>query len=125
MPRKATGSFRWRNGVCYSRITLGPKDRPAFALPTCRTDEEARARRDILADLADKLRASGQIDLAPEFLKRAGEREGKALDDVCKAVERLCAGQTVRVGLTDGGQTSRPSPRAGRTATSTGSIPIT
>jgi integrase len=105
MPRKATGSIRWRNGVAYARITLGPNNRPGIALRTCRTQPEAEARQQLLAGLAEKLRAAGHIDLALEFLKRAATRDGKALEDVCAAVDRLCAGQPVRVGLGDAPET--------------------
>lgn len=115
MPRKATGSIRWRNGVAYARVTLGPGDRPGIALPTCRTQGEAEARQVILADLATKLRRAGhvdaamrkagQVDLAMQFLQRAATRDGKALEDVCGAVDRLCAGQPIRIGLGDGSET--------------------
>jgi integrase len=59
----------------------------------------------ILAELAARLREGGHLELAPQLLDKAATRDGKALEDVCTAVERLCAGKTVTIGLAGGAPT--------------------
>jgi integrase len=93
MARRPSGTIRFRHGIYDVRITLGPNERPCFALPTCKTEAEAKARALVLSGIAERLRAAGHADLAPRFLERAAARDGKALDDVIEAVDRLCAGK--------------------------------
>ncbi|MFW6087882.1 MAG: tyrosine-type recombinase/integrase, partial [Myxococcota bacterium] len=93
MPRKATGSIRFRNGKWEARVTVGPSKRPSFQLPTCRSEEAAQERANLLAELAQRLRKAGHEDLAPQFLERAAARDGQGLEDVVAAVGRLCAGE--------------------------------
>jgi integrase len=90
MPRKATGNVYFSLGRWYARVTLGPNERRSYPLPTCANEEQARERLAVLAELAAKLRDAGLGELAPEFLDRAAEREGRALDEVRKAVQKLC-----------------------------------
>src|SRR5258708_17147050 len=96
MPRKATGSVSLRNGVWYARITLGPKERPPFALPTCTTEEQAEARCAVLSALAGQLRAANQLEFAKQLLEKAASHDGKTLDDVVTAVARLLTEPTIR-----------------------------
>jgi integrase len=106
MPRKAEGSLRLRNGIWYARITLGPKERPAFALATCKTEDEATARRDVLAKLAEQLRATGHAEFAPGILKKAAAADEKALAELTQSVDRLSAGaKLVREGALGVGTT--------------------
>ena len=95
MPRKATASIRFRRGKWEARVTLGPKSRPSFSLPTCRTEEEAVARGQVLADLAQKLKRAGQAGVAPQFLQRAAEEDGKGLERIVEAVGHLCSGRVI------------------------------
>jgi hypothetical protein len=90
MPRKATGNVYFSLGRWYARVTLGPNERRSYQVPTCANEDQARERLTVLADLAAKLRDAGLGELAPEFLERAAEREGRALDEVRKAVQKLC-----------------------------------
>lgn len=102
MPRRATGSVIFSRGRWYAQITLGvgPVKRPAFALPTCKTEEEARARLAVLVDLAAKLREAGHIDLAPDILERAAA----AKDDRALAVVR----RSVQIVIERGARSAAP-----------------
>lgn len=93
----------WRNGKPYVRLVLhdGPRGRVRILLAHCRSESEIRERRDLVLTLADRLRSAGRIEVAVELLKRAGSREGKALDAVCKAIDAVCNGATVKKPLAD------------------------
>ncbi len=95
MPRKATASVRARRDKWEARVTLGPKSRRSFYLPTCSTEAAARDRADVLAGLAQRLRDAGHADLAPQFIRRAAERDDEGLSAVVEAVDRLCSGRVV------------------------------
>lgn len=97
MPRKPTGSIFLDRGKWYGRVTLGPKDRPAFVLSTCATEAAALERLKILAEITAQLRA-GKVDSDParRLLDRAGSAEGKELLEVRRLAVRLAAGE-VRV----------------------------
>ena len=71
MPRKATGNVYFSAGSWYARVTLDKGKRRSFVLPTCKTEEEAKARLDVLAELAAKLRSAGLVEIAPDILERA------------------------------------------------------
>ncbi|KYF63848.1 DNA integration/recombination/inversion protein [Sorangium cellulosum] len=62
-------------------------------MPTCRTEHEANARLEVLADLAGRLLAAGQIVLGMPLLEQAAAREGTALRDVRLAIDQLCRGE--------------------------------
>jgi integrase len=93
MPRKAIGSVYWSRGVAFARLTLDR--RVHVKLATCTTEEEAAARTTVLAEMAASLRASGHGNaIGEKILKRAGgARDGKPLEDVREAVQRLASKQ--------------------------------
>jgi integrase len=95
MPRVATGSVYEKAGAWYGRLTLD--QRVHVPLLTCKTEAEAEARKDALAEMAKDLRAAGHGgELGERLLKRAGEAaDGKQLDTVREAVRRLVAGAYV------------------------------
>jgi hypothetical protein len=97
MPRQPTGNVYESYGRWYARVTIGPDQRPSFALPTCTTEDQARERLALLAGLATKLR--GIEHVTPEVLRglleRAAARDGKALDAVLRAADALCRGEAV------------------------------
>ena len=78
MPPRPTGNVYESRGRWYARVRLRPNVRPNIALPTCGTQEQAEARRDILNELAAKLRAAEQVplDVARGLVERAAQREG-------------------------------------------------
>src|SRR5262245_26000 len=97
MPRRATGStFKDRAGRWYARVTLGStaKDRPAFALPNGFTEAQATVRKDVLADLAARLRA-GHVPrgLTEPLLAKLAAAEGARFGDVQRAAERILSGE--------------------------------
>ncbi|WP_437979242.1 tyrosine-type recombinase/integrase [Sorangium sp. So ce295] len=87
------GSVRLRGKTWTARLSLGEAGRPTFSLPTCRTEHEANARLEVLADLAGRLLAAGQIVLGIPLLEHAAAREGSALRDVRLAIDQLCKGE--------------------------------
>lgn len=93
MPRAATGQHRFRDDKWIVRVTLGPKLRPEYVLPTCRTEDEVIARKAILARAAERLRKADHLAIAPELLRKVAEREGKPLAEALAAIEAVCAGQ--------------------------------
>jgi len=58
MPKPATGSVRWVNGVAIARIRVTREERASFPMPTCTTDDEAQERSKLLADVAKRLRGT-------------------------------------------------------------------
>lgn len=91
MARRSTGNAYHSAGTWYARITLDAGKRRSFGLATCRTEEEARGRADVLAELAGRLRPLGQPELTARLLTQAAEGDELALGDVRRAVERLTA----------------------------------
>ncbi|WP_434044048.1 MULTISPECIES: tyrosine-type recombinase/integrase [Sorangium] len=88
-----SGSVRLRGKTWTARLSLGEAGRPTFNLPSCRTEQEANARLQVLSELAGSLLAAGQIVLGLPLLEQAAAREGNALRDVRLAIDQLCKGQ--------------------------------
>ncbi|XXX73319.1 tyrosine-type recombinase/integrase [Sorangium sp. So ce134] len=87
------GSVRLRGKTWTARLSLGEAGRRTFSLPTCRTEQEANARLEALAELAGRLLAAGQIVLGLPLLEQAAAREGSAFRDVRLAIDQLCKGE--------------------------------
>ncbi len=94
MPRNASGSVRCRNGLWYARVTLDGNLRPNLPLPTCKSEAEALARRDVLADIAKRLRDAGRLDIANDLLEAAASRRGNALAEVLSEADLVCSGDS-------------------------------
>ncbi|XXY13487.1 tyrosine-type recombinase/integrase [Sorangium sp. So ce216] len=88
-----SGSVRLRGKTWTARLSLGEAGRCTFSLPTCRTEQEANARLQVLAELAGRLLAAGQIVIGVPLLEQAASREGTALRDVRLAIDQLCKGE--------------------------------
>ncbi|WP_437720976.1 tyrosine-type recombinase/integrase [Sorangium sp. So ce861] len=88
-----SGSVRLRRNTWTARLSLGEAGRRTFSLPTCRTEQEANARLEVLADLSRRLLVAGQIVLGLPLLEQVAAREGSALRDVRLAIEQLCKGE--------------------------------
>lgn len=95
MAQRTTGSVRWRGDHWSTRITVDQGVRRSFRLETCREHQRAKAeeRSELLAQMAKRLRRAGYAELTPRFLERAAARDGRQLEDVVGAVEKLCAGE--------------------------------
>lgn len=108
MPRPRTGQARLRNGKWYARVTLAPKVRPTFALPTCHDSDAADARAAILADLGRALATGGHLEIAHGLLTDAANAaEGKPLADVQTVVAALTNGKAERDEVPTSGMTYR------------------
>ncbi|AUX35482.1 uncharacterized protein SOCE836_076750 [Sorangium cellulosum] len=95
MPRRPTGSlFRNAADRLYIRVLVGDNDRESFPLDPKLTEKQAEQRKELVADLAARLRASRNVtrDAIVALLERAAVREGRALRDVIEAVEVVCRG---------------------------------
>ncbi len=96
MGRRATGTTYESRGVWYASITVAQRKRESFAMPTCKTEEQAEARKDIVNDVVQRLRAAGHAALVPRFAEQAAQRPaGKELDRLMSAVNGLCSGSLV------------------------------
>jgi integrase len=95
MPRNATGTIYESNGKLYAQVTIGKGKRRSFVLPTCTDCDAAEVRAALLAELAGKLRRVGREDVAQELLELAAGQDGKALDQVIRAVNLIAAGKVV------------------------------
>ncbi|WP_433928293.1 hypothetical protein AB3662_33780 [Sorangium cellulosum] len=88
MPRRPTGSlFRNAAGRLYVRVLVGDNDRESFPLDPKLTEQQAEQRKELVADLAARLRASRNVtrDAIVALLERAAVGEGRALRDVIAA----------------------------------------
>jgi integrase len=97
MPRKSEGQIIERDGSYSYRCALGPKLRPCFALPTCRTLAEAEERRVVLVGIVEQFRRAGKLEEAPKLLEMAAARvKGRPLEAVLAAVEQICSGDVAK-----------------------------
>ncbi|WP_437935161.1 hypothetical protein [Sorangium sp. So ce341] len=82
MPRRSTGS-RFRNdaGRRYVRVLVGDKDRESSPLDRKLTAEQAERRKELVVDVAVRLRASRNVARGANvaLLERAAVGEGRAL----------------------------------------------
>lgn len=95
MPRKATGHVRWINGVATARIRITSDVRESFALPNCKSDQEAHERARMLAEVAQRLRrAQAGLERSREALKNiAGASSPRSLGFALDVVEELIGGR--------------------------------
>ncbi|WP_438016238.1 hypothetical protein WMF18_36150 [Sorangium sp. So ce315] len=69
-----SGSVRLRGKTWTARLSLGEAGRRTFSLPTCRTEHEANARLEVLAELSGRLIAAGQVVLGVPLLEQGWGR---------------------------------------------------
>ncbi|WP_437671252.1 hypothetical protein [Sorangium sp. So ce131] len=95
MPRRPRGTlFRNAADRLYVRVLVGDNDRESFPVDPKLTEEQAEQRKELIADLAARLRTSRNVtrDAIVALLERAAVREGRALRDVIAAVDVICKG---------------------------------
>lgn len=92
MAPKATGQVITRAGAYLARLRTGPGKREAFKLPTCTTEEQAEARKDVMVSLVAKLTAAGRADFIPTALRKAAALVDERLPALVTLVDGLCAG---------------------------------
>lgn len=88
---------RLRSGRWSARVSIAPRRRATFKLPTCAGEEDAskaKARAKVLVQLADKMRGAEIPEYTMrDLLERAAGRDGPAHEAVVEAVDRLCRGE--------------------------------
>lgn len=98
MKSRGAGSVYPHRGAWYVRVFMGAESqppRPAFALSSCTTEEQAQARGAMVADAARELRKAGRVDqIAHGILERlAAADNDKRLDAVRDAVAAVVRGE--------------------------------
>jgi integrase len=94
MPRVSTGSVFEKplgSGRWYGKFTTG-RGRPSVALVTCKSQEEAEARRDFIAEQLNRLIETGRSDFAAKLLELASRAEVGRLERVRRGVDAIIAG---------------------------------
>jgi len=71
MPTPITGSLYERKNGWHARITIAPKRRRSFDLPTCATREAAEERSSLLAAIAVRLQGHARLEPILELVGRA------------------------------------------------------
>ncbi|HMY21945.1 MAG TPA: tyrosine-type recombinase/integrase, partial [Polyangium sp.] len=69
-----------------------PKRR-SFALSTCKNEQAAQERMELLAGLVRRLRDAGREDLVEELVDRAASAEGRALGEMLRTADLIAAGK--------------------------------
>lgn len=83
------------DGSFAARITIQGRDRREFGLVACRSEREAAERKEALAVMATRLRLGGFVAEIPTLLEEAAKaRAGRSWQEVCAAVDAVCAGRT-------------------------------
>jgi integrase len=97
VPKNAEGELRETDDGFAARITIRGKHRKTFPLPTCRTRDEAIARRNLLAELAQRFRKAGVIDTldAKKLLETAASCAPALLAGVREVAGELVGGELV------------------------------
>jgi integrase len=97
MPNAATGQLSWTSDGPAARITIKGKKRETFLLLSCRTEAEAQARCQLLAELAQRFRRAGVIETrdARELLKTAAACAPAMLAGVRQVAGELCGGELI------------------------------
>ncbi len=83
---KTPGSGRW-----YGKFTTG-RGRPSIPLVTCKTRDEAEARRTFIAEQLNRLVEAGRSDFAEKLLELASRAEPGRLERVRRGVDAILAG---------------------------------
>jgi hypothetical protein len=94
MPRVSTGSVFEKppgSGRWYGKFTTG-RGRPSVPLVTCKSQEEAEARRDFIAEQLTRLIEAGRSDFAAKLLELASRAEPGRLERVRRGVDAILEG---------------------------------
>ena len=98
MPRPATGELRPLANGWEARVRIDGKTRKGFALLASLSAEDAASRCRAMATTAQRLRAAGHADEAPQLLDMAARaRPGRPWEAIHAAVDAMCAGSTEAV----------------------------
>ena len=99
MPKKATGHVRWFNGVASARVRLAPDVRESFAMPTCTDEPSADERAQVVAEVAQQLRAARiDVDQVRKVLNVIAASPARALATNLRAAAELAGGHARPIG---------------------------
>jgi integrase len=94
--RQRSGGWRWIKGRRYARVRVTANQRPSIPLVACTTDEEADARTELIAFVANKLIKGGRADRVKDICEQIGAATStKHLAILQKAADRLIATSNV------------------------------
>jgi integrase len=94
VPKPATGSVRWFNGVASARVRATSDKRVSFVMPACTTEGEADERAQLLAIVAKRLRATTvPEEQVLEALKLVAEAAPRSLRNALTMVDEIAAGK--------------------------------
>jgi integrase len=94
MAKRATGHVRWFDGIAVARIRVTSAARQSFALPSCRTDGEARERARLLAEVANQMRLVGvEKDKAQKALEMLASATPRSLPNAVAVARELAGGE--------------------------------
>jgi integrase len=100
MPKPATGSVRWFNGVASARIRVTSDKRATFVMPTCTTEAEADGRAKLLADVAKRLRGTSLTEeQAHEALKLVAAASERSLRNTLTIVDEMVGGEVTSIAV--------------------------
>src|SRR6187431_1037766 len=94
MPRASTGTVFEKplgSGRWYGKFTTG-RGRPSVPLVTCKSQEEAEARRDFISEQLNRLIEAGRSDFAAKLLDLASRAEPGRLERVRRGVDAIVEG---------------------------------
>lgn len=90
MPRPRTGSRYKSRGNWFVSLTL--EKREHFCLGAC-SDNDAKARQCVLADIANRLKAANKIEYAAALCEQAAGADDRTLAGVMRLVDGVIAGR--------------------------------
>jgi integrase len=105
MPRPATGNVIRHGDKLFVRVAVGAKKRQAVLLPHCTTEEEARERARIMAELVALLRRNGRTEFIPTVLDRVAKEQGERLTAFVKLARGYAAGEEIKSSARRSGMT--------------------
>lgn len=100
MPREPKGEVCWTDVGPVARVTIEGRERQRFELPTCRTEQEADERAELLAGLARRFRKAGVIRTpdAAQLLQLAATSAPGLLPGVLQVAGELIGGELAGAG---------------------------
>ncbi|MBN1605090.1 MAG: tyrosine-type recombinase/integrase [Polyangiaceae bacterium] len=98
MPKRATGSVTFGDdGIARTRVTLQGQNRRVFELPSCKTEQQALDRSELLAEQAKRLRKAGHTGskAADTLLLELARARPGAEAVALQVIGELCGGVAV------------------------------
>lgn len=91
MKKSRKGGWRTINERRYMRIRIGKKQRPVIPMTGVRTDAEADARCEVIADAVAKLLDAGRADRVEDLARELGAAtNARAIETIRRVVTHVC-----------------------------------